>query len=356
VAERLEAAVRAGHRIAIYGDYDADGITATAILWRAIKAARADADLRFYVPDRIEEGYGLNDEALAALAADGVRTVVTVDCGASAQGPSRHAKALGIELLITDHHHVDPGCEAEAAAIAHPALPGRDPAPFVDLCGAAVAFKVASEFARLWCGGENVAAVLKDALMCCVPLVALGSVADVVPLVDENRVFVARGLATIHTVEMVGMRALLDDAQLDRGKRVDSADVGFRLGPRLNAVGRLGHAAEAVELLITDDPVRARAIVRTLGELNEQRRTMDKSFFEQACERVDADPALAAAGAIVMADARWHEGVVGIVAAKMAERHGKPAILMALRPDGTAKGSGRSVEGIDILEIGRAHV
>ena len=350
VAERLEAAVRAGRRIAIYGDYDADGITATAILWRAIKAARPDADLRFYVPDRIEEGYGLNDEALAALAADGVRVVVTVDCGASAQGPSRHAKALGIELLITDHHHVDPGCEAEAAAIAHPALPGRDPAPFVDLCGAAVAFKVASEFARLWCGGENVAAVLKDALMCCVPLVALGSVADVVPLVDENRVFVARGLATIHTVEMVGMRALLDDAQLDRGKRVDSSDVGFRLGPRLNAVGRLGHAAEAVELLITDDPARARAIVRTLGELNDERRIMDKSFFEQACERVDADPALAAAGAIVMADARWHEGVVGIVAAKMAERHGKPAILMALRPDGTAKGSGRSVEGIDILD------
>ena len=215
VAVRLEAAVRAGHRIAIYGDYDADGITATAILWRAIKAARPDADLRFYVPDRIEEGYGLNDDALAALAADGVRTVVTVDCGASAQGPSRHAKALGIELLITDHHHVDPGCEAEAAAIAHPALPGRDPAPFIDLCGAAVAFKVASEFARIWCGGENVAAVLKDALMCCVPLVALGSVADVVPLVDENRVFVARGLSTIHTVEMVGLRALLDDAQLD---------------------------------------------------------------------------------------------------------------------------------------------
>ena len=349
VAERLEAAVRAGRRVAIYGDYDADGITATAILWRTIRAARPDADLRFYVPDRIEEGYGLNDSALAALAADGVQVVVTVDCGASALGPSRRARELGLELLVTDHHHVDPGSEAECAALAHPALPGREAAPFADLCGAAVAFKVASEFARVWCGGEHVAQVLQDALVACIPLVAVGTVADVVPLVDENRVFVARGLATIHAVGLAGLRALLDDAELERGRRVDSSDVGFRLGPRLNAVGRLGHAAEAVELLITDDPVRARAIVRTLGELNDRRREMDRASFEQACERIDADPAISGAGAIVLADARWHEGVVGIVAAKVAERHGRPAILMAVRDDGTAKGSGRSVEGIDIL-------
>ena len=269
VAERLESAVRAGRRVAIYGDYDADGITATAILWRVIKAARADANVCFYVPDRIDEGYGLNDTALETLAADDVKTVVTVDCGASAVAPSRRARELGLELLITDHHHVDPGCAAEAIATAHPALPGRETAPFVDLCGAAVSFKVASEFARLWCGGENVAAVLKDALMACIPLVAVGSIADVVPLVDENRVFVARGLATIQSVEVAGLRALLDDAELEKGRRVDASDVGFRLGPRLNAVGRLGHAKEAVELLITDDPARARAIVKTLAELNE---------------------------------------------------------------------------------------
>ena len=349
VAERLESAVRAGRRVAIYGDYDADGITATAILWRVIKAARADANVCFYVPDRIDEGYGLNDTALETLAADGVKTVVTVDCGASAVGPSRRARELGLELLITDHHHVDPGCAAEAIATAHPALPGRETAPFVDLCGAAVSFKVAAEFARLWCGGENVAAVLKDALMACIPLVAVGSIADVVPLVDENRVFVARGLATMQSVEVAGLRALLDDAELEKGRRVDASDVGFRLGPRLNAVGRLGHAKEAVELLITDDPARARTIVKTLADLNEQRRKMDREYFEQACARIDADPAIADAGAIVLADERWHEGVVGIVAAKISERHGKPAILMALRGDGTAKGSGRSIEGLDIL-------
>jgi single-stranded-DNA-specific exonuclease len=320
-------------------------------MWRVIKAARADANLCFYVPDRIDEGYGLNDNALATLAADGVETVVTVDCGVSALGPSRHARELGLELLITDHHHVDAGCVAEAVAIAHPSLPGREAAPFVDLCGAAVAFKVASEFARLWCGGENVASVLKDALMACIPMVAVGSIADVVPLVDENRVFVARGLATIQSVEVAGLRALLDDAAIEKGRRVDASDVGFRLGPRLNAVGRLGHAKEAVELLITDDPARARAIVKTLADLNEQRRKMDRLYFEQACARIDADQSIADGGAIVLADERWHEGVVGIVAAKIAERHGKPAILMALRADGTAKGSGRSVDGVDILAV-----
>jgi single-stranded-DNA-specific exonuclease len=353
VAERLEDALRSGRRIAIYGDYDADGITATAILWRAFRALRPDADLRRYVPDRIEEGYGLNDGALSALAADGVSTVVTVDCGASAVGPSRHARERGLELLVTDHHHVDPGNAAEAAAIAHPALPGRDPAPFADLCGAAVAFKVACELARLWCGGEQVADVVRSALTGCLPLVALGTVADVVPLVDENRIFVKSGLEAMRLTSHVGLRALMDDAQVGNGKRVDAADVGFRLGPRLNAVGRLGHAAEAVELLITEDAARARAIVRTLGELNEQRRRMDREFFLQACERIDADPAIADAPAIVLADARWHEGVVGIVAAKVAERYGRPAILMALRGDGTAKGSGRSVEGIDILDAVR---
>jgi single-stranded-DNA-specific exonuclease len=353
VAERLEDALRSGRRIAIYGDYDADGITATAILWRAFRALRPDADLRRYVPDRIEEGYGLNDGALSALAADGVSTVVTVDCGASAVGPSRHAHELGLELLVTDHHHVDPGAAAEAAAIAHPALPGRGPAPFADLCGAAVAFKVACELARLWCGGEQVADVVRSALAGCLPLVALGTVADVVPLVDENRVFVKTGLEAMRLTSHVGLRALMDDAQVGNGKRVDASDVGFRLGPRLNAVGRLGHAAEAVELLITEDAARARAIVRTLGELNEQRRRMDREFFAQACERIDADPSIAGAPAIVLADARWHEGVVGIVAAKVAERYGRPAILLALRGDGTAKGSGRSVEGIDILDAVR---
>ena len=289
VAERLVDAVRAGRRVAIYGDYDADGITATAILWRTIRAARPDAALSWYVPDRFEEGYGLNEGALEWLAGDGVQVVVTVDCGASAVGPSRRARELGLELLVTDHHHVPEGSIAEAAAIAHPALPGRARAPFAELCGAAVAFKVASEFARTWCGGENVAAVLKEALAACVPLVAVGSVADVVPLVDENRVFVARGLETIHATAVPGLRALLDDADLAKGKRVQSSDVGFRVGPRLNAVGRLGHAREAVELLVTSDPARARALAKTLSEVNERRRAMDTEHYAQARERIEGD-------------------------------------------------------------------
>lgn len=349
VAVRLEAAVRSGSPVAVYGDYDADGITATAILWRVIRAASPGADVRYYVPDRIDEGYGLNDGALASLAAEGVRTVVTVDCGVSAAGPARRAAELGLELLVTDHHHAEEGEVAAAAAIAHPSLPGRDPAPFTGLCGAAVAFKVAVEFARAWCGGDRIAEVLQRELRAAMPLVAIGTVADVVPLVDENRVFVKLGLEGMHRWGGVGIRALLSAAEIDRGQRVDASDIGFRLGPRLNAVGRLGHAAEAVELLVTEDAGRARAIVAMLDELNERRRQMDQEFLEQARSRIEADPSLRDGGAIVLADARWHEGVVGIVAAKVAEQYGRPAILLALRDDGTAKGSGRSIEGIDIL-------
>jgi single-stranded-DNA-specific exonuclease len=349
VAERLEAAVRAGRPVAIYGDYDADGMTATAVLWRTIKAAAPDADVRAYVPDRLEEGYGLNEGALESLARDGVRTVVTVDCGASALGPSRRARALGLELLVTDHHDADPGSVAEADAIAHPALPGRAPAPFTQVCGATVALKVANEFARAWCGGDNVAQVLRTAIAGCLPLVAIGTVADVVPLVDENRVLVSKGLELMQSTTSVGLRALLDEARVGGRRRVDASDVGFRLGPRLNAVGRLGHAREAVELLVTSDHARAAEIVLRLGELNERRKRMDAEAFAEACARIDADPALLGAGAIVLADARWHEGVVGIVAAKVAERYARPAILLSLRDDGTAKGSGRSVEGIDLL-------
>ena len=349
VAVRLEAAVRAGRPVAIYGDYDADGMTATAVLWRTLKAAARDADVRTYVPDRLGEGYGLNECALESLAQAGVRTVVTVDCGASALGPSRRARALGLELLVTDHHDADASSVAEADAIAHPALPGRAPAPFTQVCGAAVALKVANEFARAWCGGDNVAQVLRTAIAGCLPLVAIGTVADVVPLVDENRVLVAKGLDLMQSTTQVGLRALLDEARVGGRRRVDASDVGFRLGPRLNAVGRLGHAREAVELLVTDDHARAAAIVARLGELNERRKRMDAEAFAEACARIDADPALADAGAIVLADARWHEGVVGIVAAKVAERYGRPAILLSLRDDGTAKGSGRSVDGVDLL-------
>jgi single-stranded-DNA-specific exonuclease len=353
VAVRLEAAVRAGRPVAIYGDYDADGMTATAVLWRTIKAASPDADVRTYVPDRLEEGYGLNEAALESLARDGVRTVVTVDCGASALVPSRRARALGLELLVTDHHDAEPANVAEADAIAHPSLPGRAPAPFTHVCGAAVALKVANEFARAWCGGDNVAQVLRTALAGCLPLVAIGTVADVVPLVDENRVLVSKGLDLMRSTTSVGLRALLEEACVGGRRRVDASDVGFRLGPRLNAVGRLGHAREAVELLVTSDEARAREIVLRLGELNERRKRMDAEVLEQACARIEADASLAAAGAIVLADARWHEGVVGIVAAKVAERYGRPAILLALRDDGTAKGSGRSVEGIDLLDTVR---
>lgn len=360
VAERLERALRARKHIAIYGDYDADGITSMAVLWHVLRAADPECTLELVTPRRFEDGYGLNSEVLRDLQARGVQTVVTVDCGITAVEPARVARELGMELLITDHHSPEPSADGtfalpDADAIAHPALPGREQAPFTELCGAAVAFKVASRFAVHWCGGERVAQVLQDALKHVIPLVALGTVADVVPLIDENRIFVATGLASMQRSTIPGLRALLDDAQLTHGLAVESEHVAFRIAPRLNAIGRLGDAAEAVELLTTADATRARAIAAKLAQCNEERKRIEQAIFTQACALVEAKglhkPDVRA---IALTHEAWHEGVVGIVCTKVAERYGRPTVLLCMRPDGTAKGSGRSLDGFDLVSAVRS--
>lgn len=359
VALRLVEAVRARQRIAIYGDYDADGVTASAVLWHVLRAADPACPLEIYTPSRFEEGYGLHGSVLRAMHARGVHTVVTVDCGITAHAAARTAQELGLQLLITDHHAVEPDAEGGAAlpcaaAIAHPALPGAQ-APFTEICGAAVAFKVASRFAYHWCGGERVAQVFQEALAGTLPLVALGTVADVVPLVDENRIFAAAGLAAIQRTGIEGLRALLLDAELESARRVDAADVAFRLAPRLNAIGRLGHAAEAVELLTTADAARAKAIARALRQHNEERKDIEQRITAQACRMVEEEGLHTAdSRAIVLADPAWHEGVVGVVCSKLVERYGRPTVLLCLRADGTAKGSGRSVDGFDLVAAVRA--
>jgi single-stranded-DNA-specific exonuclease len=358
VALRLVEAVKAGKRIAIYGDYDADGVTSLAVMWHVLTAVEPTVAVELFAPNRFEHGYGLNSSVLRQMHERGVQTVVTVDCGITAVEQAKVARELGLQLLITDHHTLEPNADGsftlpDADAIAHPALPGAR-APFVDLCGAAVAFKVASLFAKHWYGGERVPEQLRPMFARLVPLVALGTVADVVPLVDENRIFAAVGLSIMQNSENPGLRALLDDAELNEGRVVNSEHIAFRLAPRLNAIGRLGHAAEAVELLTTADAARARVIAAALAQHNTQRRAIELEIFNQAVAMVAADPALAAAHAIVLSSPAWHEGVVGVVCSKMVERFGRPVILLCERPDGSAKGSGRSIDGFDLVGAVRA--
>ncbi|MHC5112875.1 MAG: single-stranded-DNA-specific exonuclease RecJ [Planctomycetota bacterium] len=346
-ADRLVDAVRGGEQIAIYGDYDVDGITATAILFHVIRAVASDAKLVTYVPHRLEEGYGLNAEALRQLRADGADLVISVDCGITAVEPVAAAREVGLDVIITDHHALPvPADVLPDAILVHPRLPGSA-YPFGDLCGAGVAFKLAWRFAMRWCNSERVSDVLKKRLVEMLPLVALGTIADVVPLLDENRILTTWGLRFIKETPIEGLRALIEASDL-MGERIDSHKVGFVLGPRLNACGRMGHAAEAVRLLTEARGEEAERIAHGLAELNRERQQVERRITEQAAERAEA---LGMTGpdhrAIVLADPDWHAGVVGIVCSRLVERFGRPTILLQQQGD-ICRGSARSIDGYSI--------
>ncbi|MCL4221738.1 MAG: single-stranded-DNA-specific exonuclease RecJ [Phycisphaerales bacterium] len=347
-ASRILDAARAGEPIVIYGDYDVDGITASTVMYRMIRAVCPQAAVSTYIPHRLEEGYGLNAEAIRALAHGGARLIVSVDCGVTASAEAETARSLGVDLIITDHHN--PPKDADelppAFALVHPGLPGRE-SSFRDLCGAGVAYKVAWRLATLASGSERVREDLRGLLLDLLGPVSLGVVADVVPLVDENRVLTRFGLGRVKHSPFVGLRALVRAAGL-AGDDIDTERVGFVLAPRLNACGRMGHAREALELLITEDEVRAAEIALQLTRLNEQRRRTEQTIVEQACELAEA---LGMTGpqrrAIVLAHEDWHPGVVGIVCSRLVERYGRPTILMQKQGD-LCVGSGRSIDGFNL--------
>lgn len=344
-AERLVDAIRNREPIAIYGDYDVDGITATAILYHTLRAADPNADIRTYVPHRLDEGYGLNSEAIRQLARDGARVIVSVDCGITALEPARVARECGVDLIITDHHNPPSEGEAlpDAFAIVHPRLPGSD-YPFGELCGAGVAFKLAWQFATTFAGNDRVGGALQQTLLDLLPLVALGTIADVVPLVDENRILTGFGLHGIKQTKFTGLRALLQESGL-LGENVDSEAVGFILGPRLNACGRMGHAEEAVRLFTGATPEEAEAIAANLAKLNRDRQQTERRIFIEA-ERMAIDRGMAENDGriIILAHEDWHPGVVGIVCSRLVERFGRPAILLQRSTD-LCKGSARSIDG-----------
>lgn len=347
-AEIIHSAIQAKQRITIYGDYDADGMTATAILYRCLKLLHAEVD--FYIPHRIDEGYSLNSEALEKLAAQGTQLVVTVDCGVASAAEARRAKELNLTLVVTDHHQLADELP-EAAAIAHPGLP-HDPYPFDGLCGAAVAFKVAWAICQQASEGDRVSERLKNFLLQAVGLAAIGTVADVVPLIDENRILVRYGLGCLKSKPTVGVAALMHSTKLHEKARLECDDLGYTIGPRLNAAGRLGQAELAIELLTTEDAGRATTIAQYMEELNLQRQSMERSMaraaMKQAREYGDPD----CLPALVLADHDWHAGVIGIVAGRLAEKYNCPVVMIANDPLGVKPGIGsaRSVPGFNLHE------
>lgn len=365
-AERLLAAIREREPVVIYGDYDVDGVAATAILyhtlthlaqWMAVEEGPPPLPVRTYVPHRLEEGYGLNRAAIEALAAEGARVIVSVDCGVTAVDPARAARAAGVDLIITDHHN-PPATEAElpeAYAVVHPRRPGSQ-YPRSELCGAGVAYKLAWRMAVLAQGGR-LNAEARRLLVDLLAFAALGTIADVVPLGgesgegDENRVIAYFGLTRVRSSPFVGLRALCAAAGLT-GTTVSEWDVGFKLGPRLNASGRMNHAREAVELFTTADQTRAAEIAEKLEAANTERRAVESRIVRQAeAMALEAGMTGPDRRAIVLAHRDWHAGVVGICCSRLVERFCRPVLLMQLAEhEGRlqAHGSGRSVDGFSL--------
>ncbi len=345
-ADRVVEAIRSQRRITIYGDYDVDGVTATSLLWHCLRLAGATVD--YYIPHRLEEGYGLNCDALRQLhEEDPQRLVVTVDCGIGSVNEAALARELGLELIITDHHEMGSKLP-DAACLVHPRLPGST-YPFGQLCGAGVAFKLAWGICQRLGDGKKASPPMRDFLLGAVGLTAIGTVADVVPLVDENRVLVRHGLSSLRERCSPGLKALFQVCKLTEKKELSAEDIGFAIAPRINAAGRLGQARLAVELLTTDNAERAVALARYLDELNDNRKTVERKMFKQAKELVAENLSWQDAPALVLSHPEWHAGVIGIVASKVVEHFQKPAILIALgRQDNIGQGSGRTFARFDL--------
>lgn len=342
--KRLSSAVMEKEKIAIYGDYDVDGITSTSLLYNFL--IQLGAEVSYYNPDRLTEGYGINTDAVRSLGEEGVSLIVSCDCGITAWKEVDEAKKLGIDFIITDHHQ-PPEKLPDAVAVLNPHLEGCR-YPGKEITGVGVVFNLVIALRRVlrddrFFEGEE--PNLGDYL----DLVALGTVADCAPLLNINRIFVKEGIKRMHAPKRSGLAALKEVSTLD-GK-VTSTDIGFRLGPRINAVGRLDSAGCAVELFTTSDPDQARQIAGVLNEQNTARQNLERKIFEQAVSMIENSPELSSSSALVLASREWHSGVIGIVASRIVERYKKPAFLIAVDKDGTGKGSGRGIEGINLYQI-----
>lgn len=346
-ADKVVAAVRDGRKITVYGDYDVDGVTSTSLLWHCLQLTGAKVE--YYIPSRLEEGYGLNCDAIRQLhTEDPTQLVVTVDCGITSTNEAALAKELGLELIITDHHQFADALPADTVLV-HPRLPGEY--PFGELCGVGVAFKLAWAICARLGDGKKASPKMREFLLSAIGLAAIGTIADVVPLVDENRVLVHFGLASLVERSSLGLKALMKVAGLEERGALQAEDIAFAIAPRINAAGRLGQARLAVELLTTNDAERALALATYLDELNRNRQTVERRMLKQAKELVAERPEWQDQRALVLAHEEWHPGVIGIVASRVAEHFQRPAIMISMQGvNGLAQGSGRSFAGFNLHE------
>jgi single-stranded-DNA-specific exonuclease len=344
---RVQAAIASRELILIYGDYDVDGTTAIVLLKTALEMLGGTVD--FHVPHRLREGYGMQEEVLAAAAARGVRLVISVDTGIRAFAAAEAAARLGVDLIITDHHLAQdlpdlPGLP-HALAILNPNQPGCG-YTCKHLCGAGVAFKLAQALLEAWDADRARGKILPSFLK----MLAIATVADAVPLLGENRVFASVGLEQLRRPASAGLRSLMQVAKLDPKQRALTAtDLAFRIAPRINAAGRMDVASDVVELFTTRDAVRADELAAKLDRLNGERQQAEASMLEEIDRRLREEPAFAASRCIVIEGEGWHRGIIGILASRVVDRVRRPAIVIALE-NGEAYGSGRSVPGFHLLQ------
>ncbi len=355
---RLQSALANREPILIYGDYDVDGTVATVLLKTALERAAVSlgvvADVRYHIPHRLREGYGMREARIADAAAEGVRLVVSVDTGIRAFAAAEQAARSGLDLIVTDHHLPEGSGVPDALAVLNPNQ-GGCPYPFKELCGAGVAFKLAQAILEASARDEvDLARLRLKTLPSFLKLLAIATVADSVPLTGENRVIASLGLRALRQPAPGGLRILMELAGVDLNRPISASDVGFRIGPRINAAGRMDIASDVVDMFLTRDPAHARSLAEKLHRLNDDRRATEaravKEIEAQLLELSSQSEGLA--GCLVLDDAPgspWHRGVVGILASRVVDRTGRPALVLT-HEEGEAHGSGRSVPGFHLLD------
>lgn len=342
--ERIRRAMRDQEKVLVYGDYDVDGTTSLVILGKMLELAGLSASL--HVPDRLKDGYGIQGWVLEQARRDGVTLLISVDTGIRANAAVEHANALGIDVIITDHHLPDQKLPPAAAIL----NPNRSDCPYPNknLCGAGVTFKLIQALMDLENWAPDRIVRYSDSFLM---LVAIATVADVVPLTGENRIIVQRGLAGLSKTRSAGLRALIETAGLDVTQPVSATDISFRVAPRINAAGRMDNAGEVLELFLTQDEQRARAIALRLDALNAERQRTCESIANSILERFAASPPGPEDAGLVFFEPDWHRGVVGIVASRVAETFHRPTLVLGLdEASGYAQGSGRSIASFHLLD------
>lgn len=331
--ERIIEAIKNQEKVIIYGDYDVDGITSTTVLKKFLKDL--GLEVSYYIPNRLNEGYGLNKKAIEWIVNEGYELMITVDCGISGIEEVDYANSLGLEVIVTDHH--EPG-EALPKALAVVDNKRKDSNyPFRDLAGVGVAFKV--------CQALGMKLGLKEeSYLKYLDIVCVGTISDIVPLVDENRIITKLGLLLVKQTKNMGLRAIINSSGYSK---IDSNTISFGVAPRINACGRMGKAEEALELLLSTNMYKVNELTKKLNEHNKERQEIEKSIYESVVEKIEKNH-LDENRTIVVGGEDWHHGVIGIVSSKITDMYFKPSILLSFEEDGTGKGSGRSIPGFDL--------